>query len=119
MTDRPTIHAVLLVPENGDPLGLLAGGVCGAKPPLAIKRRNQGGRWLAWDGLRSTTGGALVLAWDGCVVEEARPYVERAGIDSGLLRRFVAALLQGMNLGADLFPGTVVLLDADGRDVLR
>ena len=27
------IHAVLLIPEEGDPMGLLADGVCGARPP--------------------------------------------------------------------------------------
>jgi hypothetical protein len=32
------VHAVLLVPEKGDPHGLLAYGPCGARPPMAVRR---------------------------------------------------------------------------------
>jgi len=32
------IKAILLVPEKGDPLGLLADGVCGSRPPMAVRR---------------------------------------------------------------------------------
>ena len=31
------IHAVLMAPWAGDPLGLLAEGVCGARPPMAVQ----------------------------------------------------------------------------------
>jgi hypothetical protein len=31
------VHAVLLVPEPGDPHGLLREGPCGARPPVAVK----------------------------------------------------------------------------------
>lgn len=32
------VHAVLLVPEKGDPHELLAWGPCGARPPMAVRR---------------------------------------------------------------------------------
>ena len=42
------IHAVLLVPEESDPLGLLADGVCGARPPHAAELQCFDGHHRRW-----------------------------------------------------------------------
>lgn len=77
------IRAVLLIPAEGDPHGLLADGLCGARPPTAWRRPS--GVWLPHDALTRTTLGrgwavevataeewpqALVLARDGAPVRE-------------------------------------------------
>ena len=115
------IKAVLLVPHEGDPHLLLKEGPCGARPPKA---------WLSPEGWQAgkapTSGGrpmvddrhrALVLAWDGKPVAEVQPYIERAGIDYALLAPFVAYALKGMDIGQGPWPGTLVLLDAEGQEV--
>jgi hypothetical protein len=90
------IAAVLVVPTDGDPGGLLTPGPCGAVMPWAGL---VGDRWLA-QGCRDYTdcrgGGcgcrpmevALVLGWGGEVVPEgqdraARALAERNGRDAG------------------------------------
>lgn len=79
----PAAAAVLLVPAEGDPLGLLAEGPCGARPPVAHRyglprlmlAPDARVRWLgAHERIRGVPAErALVLAWDG------KPVVE--GID--------------------------------------
>jgi hypothetical protein len=127
------IAAVLLIPEAGDPLGLLADGVCGARPPVLVKAPHgwtseaNYRRYLA-HGHNSTplsTGPisvprALVLAWDGEPVAE--------GIDR-LLRVVQAHAIgstwpilpddpAGMALGMEVAGhGARVLLDSSRREV--
>ncbi len=122
------IKAVLLVPEPGDKHGLLKEGPCGARPPMAWTALP----WPVFTGPNprlwhpgSYSGGfdadaityALVLAWDGELVAEVQPYIERAGIDFGLLAPFIRCALAGMDIGQGPWPGTLVLLDAEGREV--
>lgn len=86
------IAAVLIIPAPGDPLGLLAEGSCGARPPVVVQVDVADGwvadpdaplgyvltvtgeqRWEEWDGEPwQQLGGprALVLAWDGEPVPE-------------------------------------------------
>jgi hypothetical protein len=113
------IKAVLLIPDEGDPFELLKEGPCGARPPMAC---SDGKRWRSWDDNAwwwptPPTRVALVLAWNGAVVAEAQPYIERAGVDYTLLAPFVAYALKGMDIGQGPWPGTLVLLDAEGREV--
>lgn len=58
---------VLLIPEEGDPLGLLATRKCGSRPPMAYRQTD--GHWLpitAWPfGDLPPSPLALVLAVDG------------------------------------------------------
>ena len=130
------IKAVLLIPAEGDPFGLLAEGPCGARPPTAAfwmcrQGHQEHGTWMGIAGgcphpdhegrlrpLRIGAGlSALVLAWDGGTVAEVQPYIERAGIDYALLAPFVAYALRGMDIGQGPWPGTLVLIDAEGREV--
>jgi hypothetical protein len=115
------IKAVLLVPEEGDPHGLLKDGPCGARPPTAWMLTRESGRWYpGWAEDAQPYGvwqSALVLAWDGKPVAEAQPYIERAGIDYALLAPFVAYALKGMDIGQGPWPGTLVLVDAEGQEV--
>lgn len=116
------IHAVLLVPAEGDPHGLLREGPCGARPPMVWTLRCErcGDIWVPrggpsskaafqahrhhWErtGLNARTAcrwqgpTALVLAWGGQPVPE--------GMDR--LARCPAMKV-----------GTILLLDADGREV--
>lgn len=70
------IDSILLVPADGDPHGLLADGVCGAKVPIMHRvwgpRRDPIPRWL--DGAKSSpilaNAEALVLAYQGKPVAE-------------------------------------------------
>jgi hypothetical protein len=73
-------------------------------------------KWVPWPHAVSSPC-ALVLAWDGEPVAEAQPYIERAGIDYGLLAPFVAYALKGMDVGQGPWPGTLVLINAEGREV--
>lgn len=118
MTD---IHAVLLVPEKSDPHGLLKEGPCGARPPLAFLWRAVG-RWLAMSpGDETIAPRALVLAWGGEPVAEGLDRANRVWVGRwcGYLidwsvddvREYGAALV--IHLGG----GTLVLLDAEGREV--
>ena len=136
------IAAILLIPTEGDPHGLLREGPCGARPPVVqrVEHRHQStedvrgciecdGAWpcafageLAGAPYWSHHGSgwptrALVLAWDGEPVAEVQPYIERAGIDYGLLAPFVTHALAGMDIGQGPWPGDLVLLDAEGREV--
>jgi len=149
------IHAVLLIPAEGDPRGLLHEGPCGARPPRAVQRtdsrvvheeswddttcpcalcsacgqpwpceapgrveREEDVRWVAAN--RSPLPPtALVLAWDGEVVGMGVDRMASVGVDRALLLMFLAAALEGMDPGIGPWPGTLVLLDAEGREVAR
>ena len=89
-----SVHAVLLVPEDGDPLGLLADGPCGARPPMVWLVK-----WWTWEGydqvqrtawmtesrfdmmdeetLAGSASRALVIAWDGEPVAEGADRLAR------------------------------------------
>jgi len=124
------IRRILIVPEEGDPHGLLKEGPCGARPPTVVK---VGDVWLnpwvrptdpdvctvltEWAFGKLALPTALVLAWDGEPVAEVQPYIERAGIDYALLAPFVTYALKGMDIGQGPWPGTLVLLDAEGQEV--
>ena len=119
------IHAVLLVPEPNDPHGLLAEGPCGARPPIAYIP-NRGWKWTEGPCAEEfPTGRALVLAWDGEPVAEAlTPFRRTEGVTREWASVVVVVALAGPSdpdfrdyVGDHELPGTLVLLDAEGREV--
>lgn len=128
------IKAILIVPKKGDPHGLLKEGPCGARPPMAVEG-NEG--WRAWPWYPSTTPplprAALVLAWDGRAVREGCDRVDWSKVGSPEPHHSVR------DAWATVFPlmdhpedtdvtvgwlaglcselGTIVLLDADGKEI--
>jgi hypothetical protein len=128
------IKTVLLVPTEGDPHGLLKEGPCGARPPTAAfwmcrQGHQEHGTWMGIAGgcphpdhegrlrpLRIGTGlSALVLAWDGKPVAEG---MDRAARVDPHYRG--EAWASARNLGQEmerLKYGTLVLIDAEGREV--
>ena len=71
------IKGILLIPEEGDPHGLLKEGPCGARPPMAfvwkpsyLRLPQPEGRWIPWSTTWPKPGEALVLAWDGEAVRD-------------------------------------------------
>ena len=152
------VHAVLLVPEKGDPHELLAWGPCGARPPMAVRRTyprvvHESNEWgdptyngekceacgqpwpcdtpgkveseghVRWQpGNRHTTvPDALVLAWGGKPVAEGLDRAYRcaghhgAGTDGH--NPFMGVLAQRGEWLASSMDCTLVLLDAEGREV--
>jgi hypothetical protein len=155
------IKAILLVPVEGDPLGLLADGVCGSRPPMAVpitypRVVHEGNRFAdptvpcevckacdqpwpcdtpgkveseghvcwkpanrQWGAGYITVFDALVLAWDGKPVREgcyraadaleiapsAVPGAIECALDGDQMIRSISEL------------GTLVLLDAEGKEV--
>ena len=131
------IHAVILVPAAGDPLGLLAEGACGARPPIAHRKECARGlhKWWAdsehgpsrWCGCGKTFGWqptapntALALAWDGVPVRAAAPWLQ-----SRQRNRWIGTVTDLLNnttpIPSDLAVleevGTIILLDVDGNEV--
>ena len=120
------IKAVLLVPEPGDPHGLLAEGPCGARPPMATHYRRgwRGGKLVpsCAEDHADTFTYALVLAWDGEPVPEGVDRLARAGWWADRHQKIhdvVRDLLRGNRRHLRLIrsKGTLVLLDAEGREV--
>ena len=153
------VHAVLLVPEKGDPHGLLAHGPCGARPPLAIRWtyprvvhegngyadptipcevcKACGQQWpcdtpgrveseghVRWKpcNRHSTVAHALVLAWGGETVPEGIQRSVRAAKSRAWVEYLVGCALGRWaddvdGLSDPDLPGTLVLLDAEGREV--
>jgi hypothetical protein len=80
------IAAVLVVPADGDPGGLLREGPCGARPPMALPDNTGAGwRWRPYDDAARSAridhdprGCALVLSWDGATVPEGCDRAVRA-----------------------------------------
>jgi hypothetical protein len=82
------IVAVLVVPAEGDPGGLLAAGACGSIPPLVRRWDTARGPWWGRhycpEGSVVTDDYGLPLWWDGSLVPEGwdrarRAYVAGAG----------------------------------------
>jgi len=120
MTD---IKGILLIPEEGDPHGLLKEGSCGARPPIACW---DGERWKSWTDNASWWPlfpdlCALVLAWEGKPIKEGIDWGHRAASCAWLGYLVGCALgrwpddVNGL-LDPDL-PGTLVLIDAEGREI--
>lgn len=140
MFDETKVCAVLLVPAEGDPLGLLREGPCGARPPIAehvaedmhgkgCKRTRE---WfappqrtccsMAGLSMLAPHRRALVLAWDGEVVPEGCFRASRLGtsewisaVADGLKRGYVHGFVRYQSQKHGL--GTVIWIDADGREV--
>lgn len=134
------VHAVLLMPPAGDPHELLQEGPCGARPPKAWRcderyhrLKTDHGRWFSMSEAHlpalESGGDALVLAWGGCgpvaegmdraarcweaVTEESGRGLEAYGL-------WWCRLVDAVNLAHECQYhglGTVVLLDAEGREV--
>ena len=122
MSDK--INAVLLVPADGDPNGLLREGPCGGRPPTAYTTWVDGksdGQWRANDdSMDIEPGDALVLAWDGEPVAEGLDRLYRALHGSGCCVHFrsPAAVSAALGWSQDALRGcALVHLDSDGREV--
>jgi len=123
------VAAVLLVPGEGDPHGLLAEGPCGAAPPHAFRsyvKEDGGWEWIPGPTAFLPEEGALVLAWDGKVVPLGMDRLCRVGTACvpPENRKFWLSLSytwkQALNyarLAETMGLGTIVLLDAEGREV--
>jgi len=115
------IAGVLLVPD--DP-ALLADGPCGARPPVVIQHPHEG-TWHDY-GRGARDRRALVLAWDGKPVHEGLDRVLRTWLDH---QNLTEVWMEHMETVADVVPMakavprwlecTLVLVDADGREVPR
>jgi len=131
------ISTILLIPEYGDPLGLLANGMCGAQPPRAYRHPTkhtwEGEHSLAnrvfWSGSYEDEGVsalvraqgwlcALVLVYKGEEIWQAIDATDRA-LRRSTASGVVAHILIGGAAGTlmDAMPGAIVCLDADGREV--
>jgi len=152
------VHAVLLVPHQGDRSGLLADGLCGARPPMLMEWRCYRDGCLYnwweyrapgaapvcaecgdWESVRLVRK-ALVLAWDGKLAAEGMDRLDWAQhrgagwpgrgrtanftphhplVPESLWRTYECGWLAchgGDHKGRPGL-GTLVLLDADGREV--
>ena len=127
------ISAILIIPAEGDPHGLLKGGPCGSRPPMARAEVDgptgtRVGRWVPYHGLLDLSmhpdSRALVLAWEGKPVAAGLFRLWYAADDIGgaelcsVLYHYdddPRGLLVQVAQWGDL--GTIVLLDADGREV--
>lgn len=132
MTDSTKISAVLLVPAEGDPHGLISMGACWARPPTLAFTPDwdyenecalQTGSWAAPDygepGYYAPDDDeALVLAWDGKPVSEGCDRLRRrtGRAPFSALPRLSDAEHIGWRAAQDGF-GTLILLDANGREV--
>jgi hypothetical protein len=122
MTD---IKGILLVPEEGDPHGLLKLGPCGARPPMAfvwkpsyLRLPQPEGRWIAWSTTWPKPGEALVLAWDGEPVAEGMDRWRRMTDCWPSLRFEMKKVLSEVRALCAESPGkygTLVLIDTDGQ----
>ncbi len=121
-----TVAAVLLVPAEGDPHGLLREGPCEARPPRAegfLRCKRHGGGWVRANldtdrGVakceRCRYAPALVLAWEDEVVVEGCFRLDPDGwLGLTLNLRMVLTGRSTMQCNR----GTLVLLDAEGREV--
>jgi len=126
--------AVLLVPEEGDPHGLLSEGPCGAKVPM-MWQCTCGPRWMPCGSRKYSCaqcrsqgfpGKALVLAWEGKAVPEGLDRADRVlHVPHGhWFHLVIASILRGDHRGWPPFGalasgrfGTILLLDAKGREI--
>jgi len=123
------IHAILLVPHEGDPHDLLRGGSCRARPPRAWCW-SKDGKWREWEdvvlpgstrqrhGVRGASARALVLAWDGEVDPFGCALADiRSGRTLGAHASWCKGVLRTGRVVNYVLPFTIVLLDASGREV--
>jgi hypothetical protein len=122
------IKAILLVPSEGDPHGLLREGPCGARPPMAVEGSES---WSAcpWYPECGAIRASLVLAWDGKAVMEGcfRAEMTLTALDSGeipswqLLAKIVQEYVDygkwRARLRRILGNGTIVLLDSSRKEI--
>ena len=117
------IKAILLVPEKGDPHGLLKDGPCGARPSMAYL--HPGGitvipepKWFPGKGSKSNLH-ALALAWEGKpAVEGCYRAADCAGISPSAVRGVVPSVLDGDGAPGHISAlGTIILLDEHGVEV--
>lgn len=110
------VHAVLLLPAEGDPLGLLSSG----DPIVGVCAGRPSARWClikAGDPHDCPScEEALVLAV-GQVEPASVDRLAAHGVSRTLLVAYLHALLRGYDPGVGPWPGTLILLDADGREV--
>lgn len=108
--------SILYIPASGDPHGVLADGLCGAKMPTAVGIRTgiMAGSWkegpISWKGLSNPV--ALPLVWRGEVVPEAEDRLQR--------RLYAATPIEGIEaqdraLGGEDAPHAVREVDGGAR----
>ena len=124
------VHAVLLVPEPGDPHGLLKEGPCGARPPTVEVHESRcecpTHRWagsfrrcsVCHIASGQRIGRALVLAWDGKPVAEGLFRLAMQWDARGITPwpETPQGIANMLDTRSDLALGTLVLLDAEGRE---
>jgi len=126
------IAAVLLIPADDDPHGLLAGGPCRGRPPC-VSRCTVCGTWGTWLALCDSClselkmsiddpQDALVLAWEGERSVGGQWTLIRAAVGVQKivwLGTRIDLMLEGSRAARVAFDGlgTIVLLDADRREV--
>ena len=130
------IKGILLVPEEGDPRGLLKLGPCDARPPMAfvwdsryLRLPEDDGRWQACCPSWPKPGDALVLAWDGDVIQEG---LDKAITEASMELAWYKMDYETLNHRlfwldeivqwagaalAELLNCKLVLIDAEGREV--
>lgn len=125
--------AILLVPKEGDPMGLLKGGPCGAMPPIMEDHRHNGGP-PCWDDRCSRRSQdlrdnrlALVLAREGKPVrsgifqlgDEPSSKTHDVRTIGGMVRRILDGeplATMGVSVRALEHYGTLILLDENGAE---
>ncbi len=126
------IAAVILVPAEGDPLGLCKQGPCGARPPMMWAMRSERAGWERFHsgcpadqvGAAGYTRLALVLGfeasplvvgldWAAEALDFTPRHIPHLWMDDfmhpGRLHRADLAMWDGL--------GTILFLDSDGREV--
>ena len=116
------IKAVLLVPAEDDPHGLLREGPCGARPPMAYLYKRAWAPCTARGAHSFDKRRALVLAWGGEPVEVGCFYAAQGSrfLSPTSVRNIVQFALRGAYHGDRPIleeRGTFVLLDAALREV--
>lgn len=118
---NPVVYGVFLIPAEGDPLGLLAEGPCGSRPPCGWQwdsgpwRPCKGGL-AAEDTFMQRT--ALALAWERKPVDAAEHWLP--GEAHGSWRKGIVSILEdGFKSAGVSAYGTLVMVDEHGREVAR
>ena len=131
-------HSILLVPDDSDPLRLLAEGLCGALPPIAdapiphdqhpclVQCPRVGApapiskhKGVCYECGRPATARALVLAWDGVVVPEGCDrHDNEEQWPKGRTADVVDSIMVG-DAGSDFWAGSgrLIFLDSTGQEI--